>query len=196
MVIYSRAEPGPLSQAPEELSRPGLFDEYETGIFSQRLLSAETIISWPAPNSLSCLIYERPGRTSDSGLFFPEMDPLLDEYLNHHREIFGSQPGRQHQMGGFPDPEQPGDMRLDCQLGLSGLKYGDQITTAQAEEIEQGLEDWQLLLQLDSDACEDLPDDGGSYMYWGNEGFMYFWIRKQDLMARDFSKVWAIMQWT
>ncbi|MEM9093270.1 MAG: DUF1963 domain-containing protein [Cyanobacteria bacterium P01_F01_bin.53] len=29
---------------------------------------------------------------------------------------------------------------------------------------------------------------------WGDSGRLYFWIRKQDLVKRDFSNIWCEMQ--
>lgn len=75
-----------------------------------------------------------------------------------------------HQIGGFPTPVQDDGMELQCQ----GLAPGGQ------------LEDWRLLLQLDTD------DAAG--MMWGDVGSLYFWVREQDARAGDFSKVWMILQ--
>lgn len=55
---------------------------------------------------------------------------------------------------------------------------------ARAKEIASGAEDWLPLLQLDTD----------EFFMWGDMGAIYFWIRKQDLAARDFSKTWMILQ--
>jgi uncharacterized protein YwqG len=43
-----------------------------------------------------------------------------------------------------------------------------------------------LLLQIDS-------DDAIGWT-WGDAGRLYFWIRKQDLAARRFDRVWTILQ--
>lgn len=53
--------------------------------------------------------------------------------------------------------------------------------------MEKGAEDWQLLLQIDSDE-ENLG------AMWGDCGRVYFWIRQQDLQKRDFSNVWLVLQ--
>jgi len=45
-------------------------------------------------------------------------------------------------------------------------------------------QDWQLLLQIDSDANEHFE------IMWGDVGIANFFIRPQDLQALDFSKVW------
>lgn len=46
-------------------------------------------------------------------------------------------------------------------------------------------DDWQLLMQLDSE------DEAG--MMWGDVGKIYFTIREQDLKSLSFDKTW--MSW-
>lgn len=48
--------------------------------------------------------------------------------------------------------------------------------------------EWRLLLQLASES--------GVNMSWGDEGFLYYWIRESDLAERCFDKVWCILQTT
>lgn len=73
-----------------------------------------------------------------------------------------------------------------CQLCFHGF---DEITSdSDVAHLKEGVKDWQLLLQLDSD--DDLD------WIWGDAGMLYFWIRKQDLEKRDFSNVWCEMQCT
>ncbi len=46
-------------------------------------------------------------------------------------------------------------------------------------------------------AANDLPVlqvDSDYALIWGDMGTIYFWIRKQDLAAHDFSKTWMILQ--
>lgn len=79
-------------------------------------------------------------------------------------------PTPNHQVGGFPETVQSDDMEMECQALVRGGK----------------LEDWRLLLQLDTD------DDAG--MMWGDVGSLYFWVREQDARVGDFSKIWMILQ--
>lgn len=46
--------------------------------------------------------------------------------------------------------------------------------------------DWQLLLQIDSDGVPNTE--------WGDTGRIYYWIRTQDLLRRDFSQVTLLLQ--
>lgn len=80
-----------------------------------------------------------------------------------------------HQLLGYPNVIQ-NPMEDECQEGFEKT-YGKQGGSA---------EDWQLLLQVDSD------DEAG--MMWVDSGMLYFWIRQQDLQARIFDRVWLTMQ--
>lgn len=81
-----------------------------------------------------------------------------------------------------------GDMQLEAQLVSHGLYCGDSsgYRDPQATLLEAGASDWVLLLQLDS-------DDGAQVM-WGDMGMLYFWIRRQDLAAHRFDRVWSTLQ--
>ena len=80
-------------------------------------------------------------------------------------------------------------MQLHCQLVSHGLSIGnlEGYFDPRRATLESGVEDWQLLLQIDSD-----EDNLG--VIWGDAGLVYFWIRKQDLEKRDFSNVWLVLQ--
>ena len=97
------------------------------------------------------------------------------------------QEGPCHQLFGYPAQIQ-GSMQLECQLVSNGLYCGDEngYNDPRRFELEKGVEDWVLLLQLGSDEIAE--------MMWGDCGRLYFWIRKQDLMKRKFEKTWMILQ--
>jgi uncharacterized protein YwqG len=80
-------------------------------------------------------------------------------------------------------------MQLECQLASNGIYTGDssRYNAPKAKQLEKGAGDWQLLLQIDSDAKV-------LGTMWGDVGRVYFWIREQDLKKRDFSNVWLILQ--
>ena len=79
-------------------------------------------------------------------------------------------------------------MELECELVANGLSCGDGSAYhhPRIAEFEKNSAQWQLLLQIDSD------DEGD--MDWDGEGRVYLWIKKDDLLARDFSKTWLILQ--
>lgn len=106
---------------------------------------------------------------------------LLQEHF------FGPAHGRWHRLLGWPIQIQ-NDMRLECQLASHGIDCGaGPYGHDDARELEAGAGDWMLLLQVDSE------EEGPGWM-WGDAGCVYFWIRRQDLVARRFEDVWAILQ--
>lgn len=98
---------------------------------------------------------------------------------------FGEETG--HKLFGWPDLIQ-GDIFAECQFASNGVYCGngDKADSEKAAFLRSGVRDWTLLFQLDSD------DDAG--MMWGDVGRLYFCIRKDDLKARNFDKVWTILQ--
>jgi uncharacterized protein YwqG len=97
-----------------------------------------------------------------------------------------------HQIMGDPHGIQssPEDMQRKCQFVSHGLYMGGSggppFDEAEAIQLEPGAKEWRLLLQLDSDS-----DPG---MQWGDRGRLYFWIREQDLAAKNFNAVWMILE--
>ena len=118
------------------------------------------------------------------GLTSKEADRLADLFYKHLPLEDTS-----HKALGFPDQIQ-GDMQRECQLASNGVDCGGPAgyKSQRAKELEPGVGDWRLLLQIDSD------DDCG--MMWGDVGRIYFWIRQQDLANRAFENCWCILQCT
>jgi hypothetical protein len=108
-----------------------------------------------------------------------------DAYMDVRDRGAGSIP-TEHRLLGWPDIVQNAEMELECQIASTGLEWDwanmDRIRAELAPEIAE----WRLLLQLASDDAAN--------MMWGDVGVLYFWIREPDLAARDFSRVWMIMQ--
>ena len=78
-------------------------------------------------------------------------------------------------------------MQTECQFVTNGIYMGDDPgDNPRLARLRRGAADWQLLLQVDSD-----PTTG---MTWGDNGQLYFWIRRQDLAARKFDQAWLICQ--
>ncbi len=96
-----------------------------------------------------------------------------------------------HQIGGHASCVQHA-MELECELASSGVYCGGSkgYHSERRRHLTEagGARDWRLLLQLTSDPqCNFI---------WGDDGYLYFWIRQQDLAARDFSRIWTILQCT
>lgn len=117
-------------------------------------------------------------------------------------EVFGGlrsvQPGYQeaqppwHRLLGWPDIIQ-NCMAQECALISRGYYTGsgfqDIPETVLRETETAFLDDWRLLFQMDSgirtgDFCLD----------FGDSGSIYFYIRRDDLAARRFDRVWLILQ--
>lgn len=103
-------------------------------------------------------------------------------------DAISSGAGSSHRMFGHPDQVQ-GEMKLECQLASHGIYAGtsEGYTDPRRATLEQGADDWQLLLQIDSDE-ENLGT------MWGDSGRVYFWIREEDLKKRDFGNAWLLLQ--
>lgn len=101
-------------------------------------------------------------------------------------QFYPEESGNHHMLGHSANIQ--GDMQLEAQLVTHGLYCGDTsgYEDPRACELESGAGDWLLLLQLDSDDPADLM--------WGDEGMLYFWIRREDLQQRRFDKVWMSLQ--
>jgi uncharacterized protein YwqG len=95
--------------------------------------------------------------------------------------------GLVHRLLGHPDHVQ-GDMQVECQLVTNGLEWGapSGYRDPRAVSLRPGAGDWRLLLQVDSEEAAG--------MMWGDAGRVYFWIRREDLLARDFDRSWLILR--
>jgi uncharacterized protein YwqG len=91
-----------------------------------------------------------------------------------------------HKMLGYSDLLQ-GDLRLDCQMVSAGLDCRDDASfrDPRVQQLDQGIVEWQLLLQLDEDEKLGLDLGGGR---------LYFLVRLPDLRAGRFEGAWAIRQ--
>lgn len=98
------------------------------------------------------------------------LHPPAERALPHHRLL------------GYPDTIQD-DMREQCQLVSNGVTSEDD---PRAAKLLAGVSDWQLLLQIDSDAA--------AKMRWADNGMLYYWLKQADLQARRFDSGWLVLQ--
>lgn len=159
----------------ERVTPAGVPDE---GRFPRKDLTLSAAVSYPT--------YERVGGYEEK-LSDAEFDEVSEELEALGADQDSGQ-GRLHQMFGWPSPVQDDEMELEAQLASNGIYCGnaDGYHSPEAKALEEEKSDWQLLFQLDSD------DD--TNMMWGDSGMLYFWIRRQDGVQRDFSKVWLVLQ--
>ena len=95
-----------------------------------------------------------------------------------------------HRLLGWPDIIQS-NMTVECELVSRGynLGGGQKIPKEQIREAEEtSLENWRLLLQLDT------IQQGRFSLDFGDCGRVYFYIRTEDLAARRFDRVWLVLQ--
>ena len=75
----------------------------------------------------------------------------------------------------------------DGHYGLLGVPYSERShDKASMAAIQDDLDDWQLLFQLDSDHLAGFE--------WADGGSLFFAIRRQDLAARRFDRCWLTLQ--
>jgi len=86
------------------------------------------------------------------------------------------------QMLGYPETLQD-DMRLQCQMMTNGITDIDDPKVA---ELTKNANEWQLLLQVDSDERTG--------MNWPGAGMLYYWIKLADLQAQKFDATWLVAQ--
>lgn len=94
---------------------------------------------------------------------------------------------------GWADPIQ-NNMTMKCELISRGYYLGapedwDEIPALDKQEAKQwSAKDWLPLFQLDT------VKNGDFELMFGDGGRIYFYIRRDDLANRDFSKVWLVLQ--
>ena len=116
---------------------------------------------------------------------------LDDDQLDAYQNLLGQteEPEDCVLLGGYPDQIQ-NDMTLQCALVAAGLYCGDATgyQDPRLPAFRRDALDWRLLLQVPSVDAAD--------MMWGDVGYLYYWIREDDLGARRFDRAWMILQCT
>jgi len=92
---------------------------------------------------------------------------------------------------GWPDIIQ-NSMAMECELVSRGYYLGgtwEGISEQERSEAKNtAIDNWRLLFQLDIVEHEDFE------LMFGDCGRIYFHIKKEDLLARNFDKIWLILQ--
>lgn len=107
-----------------------------------------------------------------------------EQHIELQAEVCGEEPG--HQLLGHADAIQR-PMEEECQLVTHRITCEHDGKSHRVRRVLEGVGDWQLLMQIDS-------DEEGPGWQWGFDGKLYYWVRKQDLAVRDFSRIWGILQ--
>ena len=107
------------------------------------------------------------------------------------RELGYAYPDNRSQLLGWPDIIQ-NNMTLECELVSRGHYLGGSWESVPQEERDAlrapSVQDWRLLFQLDTVASGDFE------LMFGDCGRIYFYIRKEDLLARRFDRAWLVLQ--
>ena len=93
-------------------------------------------------------------------------------------------------MLGYADEIQ-NEMEPECELYSRGIDEDMQEELSEEEEAElvrNAADRWVLLFQMGT------VEDGETELMYGDCGRIYFWIRKEDLAARNFHHVRLILQ--
>ena len=156
---------------PDDLEEDMRFPEYKI-----------TAVSEKSFQSYEDFLVQRDPRTSN-----------WEEFESAQKSLGIEEPGERSKLLGWADVIQ-GNMTRECELVASrGYYLGngwDNVTPQDRQEAEQWANrDWLLLFQLD---C--VLDDGNFELMFGDGGRVYFYIRREDLEARNFDNVWLILQ--
>jgi len=132
-----------------------------------------------------CRVTFAPGLSLPDGDELPEKHELAgdEEYFELRMELARGN----HQLVGYPWLIQ-NPMQDECEFASKGFNVGGPKgdKEARAAGLGPGVADWVLLFEIDSDSAAD--------WMWGDAGRLYYWIRKQDLAAGDYSRCWQVLQ--
>lgn len=148
----------------------------DIAVFDACMLEYRTEITLPPYDST---YIERMGLGEEEEAYYDLLEQIEEQEKENDERI--------NRVLGHPNAIQ-GDMQLQCQLVTNGVDCGDADTyeDSRVEELKKGAEDWILLFQIDSE------DAAG--MMWGDDGRIYFWIKKEDFKKLNFENVWMILQ--
>jgi len=114
-------------------------------------------------------------------------EPVIKEFWARSStpELWPDAEDPEHRILGWPNLQQ-GPMQEDCQLVAGGVDLFGSVDhrDPRVVELAKGSDEWLLLWQIDTD--ED--------WMWGDMGMLYFWIRRPDLAAGRFDRVWMLIQ--
>lgn len=111
-------------------------------------------------------------------------DAYFDIY-NKHMESLDSYT----KLLGYPDVIQS-SMEEQCAAITKGFYMGgvESYPKKYQKEIRSASKDWILLFQMDTVETSDYE------LMFGDSGHIYFWIKKEDLVNKNFENIWLILQ--
>ncbi len=168
-VIYSTADPTTLTRS----LAPELIEGWDFELVCQLAFATELTLP-PA------------GRPAVQAL------RLRQEELNQYFELVDEDLGQAiHRLLGYP-AELQDDITWEAQLASNGVYLGNgplDLTEPAISRLLPGIADWRLLFQMDDDNA------GGAAWFGGAGGRLYYSIRQEDLLDRDFDDIWISFHW-
>ena len=84
-------------------------------------------------------------------------------------------------------------MEEECERVTRGYRCGNpedyqKVPEAEKEDISAKASEWRLLFQMGTVETDDYE------LMFGDAGYIYFWIRQEDLLNRRFDRIWLILQ--
>ena len=84
-------------------------------------------------------------------------------------------------------------MEEKCERVTRGYRCGNpedyqKVPEAEKEDISAKASEWRLLFQMGTVETDDYE------LMFGDAGYIYFWIRREDLLNRRFDRIWLILQ--
>ena len=139
--------------------------------FSRINLVSERVITYPG--------YENPAASH-----IKDLDSLLSQWEDH----IPSYEDAAAQALGFAQAIQADTMDQECAM-IAARVFDDDpdvYTSPKTAAARANASDWVFLAQFSSRESQEIC--------FGDCGFIYFWIRKQDLEMLNFDKAWMILQ--
>ena len=125
-----------------------------------------------------------PGYENREAAHIDNLDSLLAQWENHI-PLFEDAAA---QVLGFAHSIQADNMDEECAMIAAGVYDDDPdvFTSPKTAAARASASDWVFLAQFKSRDSQEIC--------FGDCGFIYFWIRKEDLEKLNFDKAWMILQ--
>ena len=177
MLLYSDEAAGPLQRLPQPDALQALPAHWQMAELECRLHACVT------PLPVATAQWKQKARSLEREV----QDSYADWCAEEAEPAVSGESWRCHHVGGWPTPIQ-GDMQTQCALVAAGLDSGkgEHWCDPATQAVRDSAADWLLLLQIGSDEK--------SAIYWGDEGQLYLWIRREDLRARRFDQARLVLQ--
>jgi uncharacterized protein YwqG len=115
-----------------------------------------------------------------------EGDEIYNDFTEDESyEFWENYVGEMHRILGYPDIIQD-NMEVECETAINKIFYSDQVERNEPKTLKSNAKEWRLLFQIDTNETSE--------MTWGDCGRLYFWIKKDDLLNKNFEKSWFGLQ--